>query len=452
MHAATLPWLLPRVLLVVAIVALAAEAGHAAGLALGAAHVGLLLGALAGAAGAVTLDALRARKVMHWLRRAPRDSAPSQTGVWGELSDRVERSLRTLERELQAEQLRIRQFLSAIDASPNGVVLLDAKDQMQWCNAMAADHLALDPVRDLQQPITNLVRAPRFVEHLQSADAGTPVHFSIPGRPMMLSVLARPYGDGRRLLLTQDITERLRTDEMRRDFVANVSHEIGTPLTVLAGFIETLTQIPLSESERRRALSVMGEQTRRIQTLVGDLLNLAQLEGSPRPATDQWVDVGTLLQRVEADARALSSGRQQFEIEPGAGGAIAGSEVELYSALGNLVTNAVHYTPAGGRIVVAWVPRAHGSAAFEVRDSGPGIAAEHLARLGERFYRVDGGRSRETGGTGLGLAIAKHAVRRHGGELEVQSQPGAGSTFRLVLPAARVRCGEASTREASSQA
>ena len=452
MHAATLPWLLPRVLLVVAIVALAAEAGHAAGLALGAAHVGLLLGALAGAAGAVTLDALRARKVMHWLRRAPRDSAPSQTGVWGELSDRVERSLRTLERELQAEQLRIRQFLSAIDASPNGVVLLDAKDQMQWCNAMAADHLALDPVRDLQQPITNLVRAPRFVEHLQSADAGTPVHFSIPGRPMMLSVLARPYGDGHRLLLTQDITERLRTDEMRRDFVANVSHEIGTPLTVLAGFIETLTQIPLSESERRRALSVMGEQTRRIQTLVGDLLNLAQLEGSPRPATDQWVDVGTLLQRVEADARALSSGRQQFEIEPGDGGAIAGSEVELYSALGNLVTNAVRYTPAGGRIAVAWVPRAHGSAAFEVRDSGPGIAAEHLARLGERFYRVDGGRSRETGGTGLGLAIAKHAVRRHGGELEVQSQPGAGSTFRLVLPAARVRCGEASTREASSQA
>ena len=446
-----MPWLLPRVLLVIAIVAVAAEAGHVVGVRLGVPHAGLLLGALAGAAGAVSLDALHARRFMGWLRDARRGGAPVHTGFWGELGYRVDRSLRSLERDLQAEQRRIQQFLSAIDASPNGVVLLDEKDQVQWCNSTAADHLALDPVRDQQQPITNLVRAPRFVEYLQTGHADAPVHFSIPGRPMMLSVLARPYGDGHQLLLTQDITERLRTDDMRRDFVANVSHEIGTPLTVLAGFIETLTQIQLTEPERRRALSVMAEQTRRIQTLVGDLLNLAQLEGSPRPPIDHWVDVGALLRRVEADASALSTGRHVLEFQPGDGGVIAGTEAELYSALGNLVTNAVRYTPAGGRIVVAWVPRAHGSAAFEVRDSGPGIAAEHLARLGERFYRVDGGRSRDTGGTGLGLAIAKHAVRRHGGELEVQSQPGAGSTFRLVIPSARVRCGEASTRGTAPQ-
>jgi len=432
-------WLLSRVLVVLGMVMLAAVAGYSAGLAINLPGPGLAAGALLGAAAAAGLDSLRARRFLTWLRGPQREAAPGHTGFWGEVGYRVERLLRSLERDLQDEKQRIAQFLSAIDASPNGVLLLDTKGQMQWCNSTAADHLGLDPLRDLQQPITNLVRAPSFVEHLQAGESDRSVNFSIPGRRETYSVLVRPYGDGQRLLLTQDVTERLRTEEMRRDFVANVSHEIRTPLTVVAGFIETMTQIQLTESERKRALTVMAEQTRRIQTLVDDLLNLAQLEGSPRPPTDRWVDVGALLTRIEVDARALSAGRQTLEFTAADGGAIAGTEAELASALGNLVTNAIRYTPTGGRVAVAWNKRGNGSAAFEVRDSGPGIAAEHLARLGERFYRVDGGRSRETGGTGLGLAIAKHAVRRHGGELEVESQVGTGSTFRLVLPSARVR-------------
>jgi two-component system, OmpR family, phosphate regulon sensor histidine kinase PhoR len=432
-------WLLPRLTIVAAAVSLGAAFGHSVGVALDLPRAGLALGALCGAGIAVAFDALRARRLLAWLRGAQGTEAPRTTGFWGEFGYRIERALRSRERDLAAERQRIEQFLSAIAASPNGVVLLDDHGQMQWCNSTAADHLGLDPLRDLQQPLTNLVRAPEFVAHLQSSDYQEAVQFSMPGRPGTLSVLVRPYGDGQRLLLTQDITERLRTDEMRRDFVANVSHEIRTPLTVLAGFIETMDQITLSEPERRRALAVMAEQTRRMRMLVGDLLNLAQLEGSPRPPTDRWVAVTALMQQVERDGRSLSDGRHRIEFRIDGVGAIAGNEAELLSAAGNLVTNAVRYTPAGGRIDVAWWRRANGAGVFEVRDSGPGIAAEHLPRLGERFYRADSGRSRDSGGTGLGLAIAKHAVRRHGGELEVESELGRGSVFRLVFPSARVR-------------
>jgi len=249
----------------------------------------------------------------------------------------------------------------------------------------------------------------------------------------------RPYGDGQRLLLTQDVTERLRMDSMRRDFVANVSHEIRTPLTVVSGFIETMSQLDTTTAERKRMLELMAEQTERMRTLVDDLLSLAQLEGSPRPAGDQWVDLTALLQRVLADGRALSADRHRVELDEGPGGSIAGNEAELLSAFGNLVSNAVRYTPPGGRINISWQRRSNGSGAFEVRDTGTGIAPDHLPRLGERFYRVDSGRSRASGGTGLGLAIAKHAVMRHGGEMQVESVLGEGSTFRLVFPPARVR-------------
>ncbi|MFO1221367.1 MAG: phosphate regulon sensor histidine kinase PhoR, partial [Burkholderiaceae bacterium] len=402
-------WLLPRLLLTL----VAGALGAAAGLALAGwselRTAGMLLGAAAGVGLVVAVDVIRARRMLGWLREGRTEDAPHHTGFWGEMGYRVERALRARDKDLQAARQRIEQFLSAIDASPNGVVMLDAQSQLLWCNATAADHLGLDPLRDLQQPITNLVRSPEFVAHLHAGTPDEPVQFGMPGRPGTLSVLVRPYGDGQRLLLTQDVTERLRMDGMRRDFVANVSHEIRTPLTVVSGFIETMSQLDATATERKRMLELMAEQTGRMRTLVDDLLSLAQLEGSPRPAGDVWVDVHALLQRVHGDANALSGGRHRVELDEGPGGALAGNESELLSAFGNLVTNAVRYTPAGGLITIGWRRRANGSGAFEVRDSGPGIAAEHLPRLGERFYRVDSGRSRASGGTGLGLAITKHA-------------------------------------------
>jgi len=226
---------------------------------------------------------------------------------------------------------------------------------------------------------------------------------------------------------------------MRRDFVANVSHEIRTPLTVLSGFIETMSSLPLSEAERRRVLVLMGHQTERMLGLVSDLLTLAQLEGSPRPGADRWLDLAPLLKRVEADANALSGGRHRIQVEADMSIQLAGIEAELLSAISNLLSNAVRYTPEGGEIELSWRRLPEGSGQICVQDSGPGIAKEHWPRLTERFYRVDGSRSRDTGGTGLGLSIVKHVMQRHGGELQVFSEVGKGSRFSLLLPPARVR-------------
>jgi two-component system phosphate regulon sensor histidine kinase PhoR len=414
--------------------------------------LGALLGHFAGVpvfgtlAGAVCLatysgvrDAMKGLRLATWLRGDQSGPAPRDAGFWGELGYRAERALRQRDRALAVERDRREQFLSGIEASPNGVLLLDAAGQIDWCNSVAAEHFGLDRERDRLQRITNLVRSPVFVAYLQAESFDEPVAIPQPGRSGTLSVIVRPYGDGWKLVLSQDITERERADIMRRDFVANVSHEIRTPLTVLSGFVDSMTSLPLSEAERRRVLQLMGQQTRRMEVLVADLLTLAQLEGSPRPPADRWMSLTTLLAQVEVDARALSSGRHRISVTEPSGLQLAGNEGELMSAVSNLVSNAVRYTPEGGSVDVAARVLADGGLEVAVADSGIGIAREHLPRLTERFYRVDGSRSRETGGTGLGLSIVKHVVQRHGGSLDIQSEPGRGSTFRVLLPAARVR-------------
>ncbi len=431
-------WLLSRLLVGVA----AMGAGGLLGYLVGPARspvLGVLLGATAVVAVLVVLDTVRGMRLIGWLRGTQEGDAPRDAGFWGEIGYRVERSIRSRERAAVQEQARLGRFLEAMEASPNGVLMLDANEQIDWCNSVAAAHFGLDPQRDRMQHITNLVRAPAFVAYLQAGVFKETVQFPDPRGRGTLSVLVRDYGEGRKLVLSQDITERERTDAMRRDFVANVSHEIRTPLTVLSGFIETMTSLPLTEVERKRVLLLMSQQTQRMQGLVADLLTLAQLEGSPRPAADRWVAVDKLLRQVEADARTLSMGRHTITLAGDDAAQMAGAETELLSALTNLANNAVRYTPEGGRIDIAWRVLPDGSGEFAVKDTGPGIEREHIPRLTERFYRVDGSRSRDTGGTGLGLSIVKHVVQRHGGELQVQSEPGKGSTFRLVFPAARLR-------------
>jgi two-component system phosphate regulon sensor histidine kinase PhoR len=433
-------WIWWRGLFALALAAGGGLIGHALGTAAAGYTVrGALAGALVGVLVLVVRDMLLGHRLMRWLSLAPGSDAPSFWGFWGELATRIERALRLRERASERERERLAQFLSAIEASPNGVLLLDASEQIGWCNQMAAEHLGLDPRRDLHQRVTNLVRAPAFVAMLQARAFDQAVQIPQPGGRGVLSIIVRPYGDGQHLLLTQDITERERADAMRRDFVANVSHEIRTPLTVLAGFVETLSSLPLSEVERQRVLALMAQQTQRMQSLVGDLLTLARLEGSPRPPADTWLPLARLGAAVELDARGLSGGRHRLAFDWGDGVELAGSEPELLSAITNLVGNAVRYTPESGEIRVGWCRRADGAGEIFVRDTGPGIPAEHLPRLTERFYRVDNSRSRDTGGTGLGLAIVKHVAQRHAGELLIESTPGVGSCFTLVLPAGRVR-------------
>lgn len=432
-------WLWLRVLLMVALALTGGVLGHWLGRATGVALAGTIAGALGPVAVVTVVDLVRGHRVLRWLSESVGSAPPPMRGFWGELTARVERALRARERATGTERERLAQFLSAIEASPNGVLLLDASEQIEWCNHLAADHLGLDRQRDLRQRVTNLVRAPAFVGLLQSRAYEQTVQIPQPGGRGLLSVIVRPYGDGQRLVLTQDITERERADAMRRDFVANVSHEIRTPLTVVAGFVETMSNLPLSEVERKRVLALMSQQTQRMQSLVGDLLTLARLEGSPRPPADTWLPLARLGAAVELDAMGLSNGRHELSFDWGEAVELAGNEPELLSAVTNLVSNAVRYTPEAGRIEVSWHARDDGGGEIRVRDTGPGIAAEHLPRLTERFYRVDGSRSRDTGGTGLGLAIVKHVAQRHAGALSIESTVGQGSCFTLVLPAARVR-------------
>ena len=434
-------WLAPRLFGLLMAIAAGCFIGWMTGHALRAPWTGSLLGCVLGACAYTLADALPALRFMRWLRGAQDVPAPRDRRFWGEVGYRVERALRLRDRKVEEERQRLAQFLSAIEASPNGVLLLNDHDQIEWCSSMAAEHLGIDKQRDLAQPITNLVRTPAFVAHMQAAQFGEPITIPAPRAGGTLSVIVRPYGEGSKLVLTQDITERTRNEAMRRDFVANVSHEIRTPLTVLAGFVDTLANLPLTEAERKRVMTLMRQQTDRMQSLVGDLLTLAQLEGSPRPPSDRWVPVQELLRRVESDAVSLSGSRHRISVDLEGGPCLlAGNEAELHSAIANLMTNAVRYTPEGGQVEAHWRVRPDGSGEVEVRDTGIGIAREHLPRLTERFYRVDGSRSRETGGTGLGLSIVKHVMQRHGGELQVHSEVGRGSSFKLLFPSTRVRC------------
>ena len=268
---------------------------------------------------------------------------------------------------------------------------------------------------------------------------------SRPKAPQRLALHWFPTGDGRRLLLSRDITELEQADTMRRDFVANVSHEIRTPLTVLSGFVETLQSLPVSEEERHRYLDLMAQQSHRMQTLVEDLLTLSRLEGSPLPGFEP-IPLAVFWNHLQEEAQALDEalslaqgGLHQvtFADHSDLQDLLLGQKTEIQSAMSNLVANAIRYTPAGGGIEVSWAINETGDGVFAVCDSGPGIAPEHLPRLSERFYRVDRSRSRESGGTGLGLAITKHVAQRHGGALRIESQLGLGSTFMLVLPASR---------------
>ena len=411
---------------------------------------GALIGVVLAGLSWFVLDGYRGARVLRWLRLGHTDGAPRMNGMWGEAADRARRGFKARDRLVQESEARLQEFLAAIQASPNGVVLLDEEGRIEWCNGTAAAHFGFDLQRDLLQLIGNLVRDPVFTLHYAAADYSHEIVMLAPSstasRPVRLAVHLHPYGQGRTLLLSRDVTAVETAETMRRDFVANVSHEIRTPLTVLAGFIETLQTLPLDDNDRARYLGLMAQQSHRMQTLVNDLLTLSRLEGSPPPGAAEWMPVQSLVAQVEQEARALSmllmasQGKgQQLGFELQADSDIAGSQSELISAMSNLVSNAIRYTPAGGSIDVRWQVLADGRGEFSVKDSGPGIAAEHIARLTERFYRVDRSRSRETGGTGLGLAIVKHVVQRHGAELRIDSAPGAGSTFAIVLPAARLR-------------
>ena len=373
-----------------------------------------------------------------WLGNPRLDTIPTGFGAWAEVFTLLYKSRRATEqseRRLIDNEERFRRTISAL---PEGILLIDAALQIEWCNPEAERHLGISLRADHGLRLTNLVRDPAFVAFMTSARFVEPLVFRPMSRPALtLAVTVIEFEPARSIVITRDVTQTERVDAMRRDFVANVSHELRTPLTVVNGFLETLldSDVPLDDV-RRRHLQLMHEQAGRMNRLIEDLLMLSRLESQESVLLEEEVDMPRLLREVADDARALSNGRHTIELDCAAANA-RGSRDELRSAIGNLVSNAIRYTPAGGTIRLSWRLVDDG-ATVAVTDTGIGVAPEHVPRLTERFYRVDKSRSRETGGTGLGLAIVKHVLLRHDGRLDVESTLGVGSTFSAWLPRARV--------------
>lgn len=378
-------------------------------------------------------------KLGYWLENPEARNVPEGEGPWEDVFARLNKMVREHRKERTKRAAALHDLEQATSALPEGVVSLDKTDHIEWCNPLAEQHLGLDSARDLGQQITYLVRQPEFVEYLAAKNFTDPLLLHGPRQDdLVLSCKLVGYSSNKKLLVTRDVTRFEHIETMRRDFVANVSHELLTPLTVVNGFVETMQDMPSLENDMaRRALPMMGEQTMRMTHLVGDLLTLSKLEDRLNVLKEEALDVPKLLPGCYQVGLVLSGGQHQLKLEMLSDSKLLGCAEELRSAFGNLISNAIRYTPPGGEIVMRWQVQDDGQPVFSVQDSGIGIAPQHIPRLTERFYRVDSSRSRATGGTGLGLAIVKHIATRHQAHLEISSVEGKGSTFSIVFPAKR---------------
>jgi two-component system, OmpR family, phosphate regulon sensor histidine kinase PhoR len=392
-----------------------------------------------GAAAIIGFHLYQLQLATDWAAGPLEARVPEGRGIWAETFSVLHR--RTRMREAMQRDLKhvIQRFRKAAEALPDGVVLLDASNRIEWANARAQEQLGLNLGTDRGQPLVNLVRHPEFLRYIESGDFRESAVVEQPQARRTLALQLVPFGMEEKLLLSRDVTQLEAVARMRRDFIANVSHELKTPLTVVTGFLETLQDMDFEPRQRTRYLRLMEDQARNMQRLVDDLLALSSLESEHNPLQEVEFAVVPLLLELSADAKGLSQGEHAITLDIGEAAAIVGSRDELKSAIGNLVSNAIRYTPQGGAITLTWHVEEDGSGVFAVRDTGIGISPEHIPRLTERFYRVDRSRSRATGGTGLGLAIVKHVLLRHQAELDVESRLGEGSTFSVRLPAKRVR-------------
>ncbi len=388
----------------------------------------------------VVVQLVYLQRLQRWLDDPEAAVVPEGWGAWNSVFSTLYRARRRDEASRKGLTSALERFRQAAGALPDGVVLLDAGFHIEWCNSAAEAHFGIELARDQGLLFTHIARHPVLADYLALDVGAMPVTMRpTQNQAQILSLQVIPFGAADRLLLSRDVTAIERAETIRRDFVANVSHELRTPLTVLTGFLELIADdIPREPAVARRQNQLMKEHAERMARLVEDLLTLSRLESDSVIAPSTRVDVPALLDHLGVDAESLAAGRHRFRWDVDPHLAVTGSEQELRSVFSNLVSNAIRYTPAGGDISVTWRLQ-KGQAEFAVKDSGIGIAPEHIPRLTERFYRVDTGRSRETGGTGLGLAIVKHVLVRHQAKLEIDSEPGQGSTFRAVFPSRRVR-------------
>jgi len=378
-------------------------------------------------------------RLLKWFKNPELAFMPVGLGAWEEVFAAIYHEQRLHNRSQTQLTSALDRFRHAASALPDGVVLLNGNDQIEWCNPKAEKQLGLSMKTDAGQQISYLVRHTSFIEYLQAQHYPEPIKLESlrqPGTTLEIQIV--PFGLNQKLLLCRDISQLEKLEHMRRDFIANVSHELRTPLTVVGGFIETLIDMDGAIPDSTRGyFAMMQEQTGRMRHLIEDLLTLSQLENAQTMPEDSEIDVVALLHMVMHEGQSLSNGKHTLTLEADSTLGLIGATEELHSAFGNLVSNAIRYTPEGGEIHIFWKSRGP-YGIFGVRDNGIGIDQKHIDRLTERFYRVDRSRSRETGGTGLGLSIVKHILTRHQARLEIESDLGNGSTFSAVFPKERL--------------
>lgn len=378
-------------------------------------------------------------KLVNWYKKPALSTIPQGSGAWEDVFAAIYHEQRRHNRSKSQLSSALDRFRHAASALPDGVVLLNDDNKIEWCNKPAELQLGLSLKHDLDQPIVYLLRNTDFLKYLEHHVDVDPIKLKSWVNPeATLEIQLVAFGSNQKLLISRDISQVEKLENMRRDFIANVSHELRTPLTVVGGFLETLSDMEGAVPEStRNYFTMMQDQTNRMRLLIEDLLTLSQLESGTTAPDEAELDVNALLSMIMNEAKSLSNGRHLITLDADPSLALIASSQELHSAFGNLVSNAIRYTHEGGSISLKWEVRNH-EAVFSVTDTGLGIEQKHIDRLTERFYRVDRSRSRETGGTGLGLSIVKHILSRHQGRLEIQSEFGKGSTFSAVFPKSRI--------------
>ncbi|MGD8378595.1 MAG: phosphate regulon sensor histidine kinase PhoR [Gammaproteobacteria bacterium] len=382
---------------------------------------------------------IEVRRLERWLSDGFRVYPPESRGIWGEVFQQLFRIQRQARQRKRRIANLLREFRASTEAMPDGTVVLDRNWQIRWFNGAAQRLLGLHGQRDVGQRIGNLVRHPDFIRYLSSGRFAEGVQIDAPNdETRRLSMTLVPYGEGQRLLLVRDVTRIFRLEQMRREFVANASHELRSPLTVVSGYLEAMADDPEVQEDWGRPITEMRRQTGRMSDIIRDMLELSRLENDEVEGEPDEINVAGLAARLREEALALGYGPRDIELDVRSTARLLGHDTEIYSAFSNLVFNAMRYTPPDGSVRIRWEAGQDGGV-FSVLDTGVGIASEHIPRLTERFYRVDKSRHRSAGGTGLGLAIVKHALQRHGATLEIQSEPGRGSVFSCRFPARRVQ-------------
>ncbi|MCC5794568.1 MAG: phosphate regulon sensor histidine kinase PhoR [Chromatiales bacterium] len=421
-------WLLARTLALLVL-------GGTAGTLFGSVLAGLLLTALA----VLAWHLYHLYLLERWLSNGGNRKLPEGEGIWPRVFSRAWFFRRRAKSRSKRFRRLIREVRASTEALPDGGVVLNDKHEILNYNETACRLLGLRRRRDRGQRIESLIRDPDFAGYLQDPAGRPALELPAPGQAdTWMSCRLIPYGPGQSLLVLRDVTQAVRIERMRRNFVANASHELRSPLTVIAGYLDAMAEDPSLDSQWREPVAVMNDQALLMRRLVEDLLRLSKLESSSRAPVEEFVDIGRLAGIVARDLEStMATDVLAIELAIETSSGLLGDESELRSIISNLVSNAVRYTPAGGKVTIRWSVDDTGGS-LVVTDTGIGIAPEDIPRLTERFYRTDAGRARQKGGTGLGLAIVKHALRRHDGELSISSRLGEGSTFSCRFPPERV--------------